>query len=82
MRQALHEWWSGLRYSADWKAVKQGIPNQKKGEPQKIAIFSQSMPQSKALDLMSEYVTEQLRAGIERPSAPALNSRRWKEWRK
>eukprot|EP00959_Pyramimonas_sp_CCMP1952_P342826 7182243-Pyramimonas_sp.AAC.1 len=31
---------------------------------------------------MSECVTEKLRAGIERPSAPALNSRWWKEWRK
>ena len=50
-------------------------------EPKMIARFSQSMLQTKALELMSEYVTEQLRLGT-RPAAVELRSRWWTFWRK
>ncbi len=80
LRQAMFEWWSSIRHSVDWKAIKQGMRSDGK-EPKKIARFTQSMLQTKATQLMSEYVTEHLRLGT-RPAAVKLRSRWWASWRK
>ncbi len=50
-------------------------------EPKKIARFTQSMLQTKAVELMSEYVAEELRLG-RRPAVVELRSRWWACWRK
>ncbi len=80
LRQALFEWWSSIRHSVDWKMIKSGLRSTQR-EPAKIARFTQSMLQTKALELMSEYVTQQLRIG-QRPAAVELRSRWWASWRK
>ena len=80
LRQALYEWWSSIRHSVDWEAIKRGMRS-RSGEPKKIARFTQSMLQTKALELTSVYVTEQLRLG-RRPAAVELRSCWWASWRK
>ena len=78
--QALYEWWSSIRHSVDWTAIRKSCPAVA-WLPKKIARFSQAMLTMKAKELISEYCSASLKQGaVARP--PVLCTRWWGRWRR
>ena len=80
LRQKLFEWWSAMRHSVDWKAIKRGCPELSR-EPKKLARFTQAMLRQKANELICCYCAQKLKAG-QRARVPKLTSGWWQGWRR
>ena len=80
LRQELFEWWSGMRHSVDWQAIRRGCPSHGH-EPKKLARFTQAMLTQKANELIASYCTKSLKAGCQ-GRVPQLSSAWWRKWRR
>ena len=80
LRQALFEWWSGMRHSVDWTTIKRGCPSFSQ-EPKKLARFTQAMLTQKASELIASYCSSGLKEGC-KPRPPQLSPAWWKGWRR
>ena len=62
IREQLFEWWQGLRYSVDWKALSER--NRSRGCRKALARFPRAAIRAKALELIEAYVGECLIHGV------------------
>ena len=62
VRQELYEWWTGIRYAIDWKALK--AINRGRGLKKNLARFPRSIVRIKVQQLLREHAHASLLNGV------------------
>lgn len=77
VRQELFEWFVGMRYQIDWKALER--TRRSSGERKCVGRFPRSMVRQKLNDLIQEYCAQCLLQGY-RPKVSRVRSRWFDQW--
>ena len=82
LRDGLFEWYSSIRYSIDWKAVRARLHTpgiSSSGTGKSLARFTRQLIRQKAQQLLNDYCAACLLYGV-RVSAPNLSSNWFSSW--
>jgi hypothetical protein len=84
LRVALYEWWTSLRYSIDWEAVKTSFGKQAiksgLGQRKALARYSAALLRKKAGQLQQDYCEASLIAGVPPRHVVQVTSHWLKRW--